>query len=279
MIAFNCSGCGLRLGVKEEFAGKKARCQRCGQICDVPEVAAVASLAATPDAGEVPDLHTVLPNEAAPAPANGPLPLPAPSEAEAGPDKEQRLIDFLAPSKEPGEIGRLGGYRVLKVLGVGGMGIVFHAEDTQLRRPVALKAMLPGLIVSPTVRQRFLQEARAAAAIQDDHVVTIYQVGEDRGIPFLAMQLLQGETLETRPKRQKRLPVSVVVRLGREIAGGPAAAHAHSLIHRDVKPANIWLEAGRDRVKILDFGLVRAAANEKGLTQSGAIIGTPGYLA
>src|SRR5262249_5252884 len=87
------------------------------------------------------------------------------------------------------------------------------------------------------------------------------------------------ETLETRLKRQKRLPVSVVVRLGREIAGGLAAAPAHSLIHRDVKPANIWLEAGRDRVKILDFGLVRAAANEKGLKPSGGIIGPPGYLA
>src|SRR5262249_35038997 len=147
------------------------------------------------------------------------------------------------------------------------------------RRPVALKALLPALSASPSCRARFLREAQAAAALQHDHVVTVYQVGEDRGVPFLAMQLLEGETLEARLRRSGRLPLRTALRVGREIAEGLAAAHARQLIHRDVKPGNIWLEAGRDRVKILDFGLARAAREESHLTQSGAVMGTPAYMA
>ena len=137
------------------------------------------------------------------------------------------LTEFLAPPHGPGEIGRLGPYRVLKVLGAGGMGVVFQAEDPQLQRLVALKAMLPALAASASARERFLREARAAAAVEHDHIVAIYQVGEDRGVPFLAMPLLKGEPLEDRLKRDKRLlPSAEVLRIGREIAAGLAAAHA-----------------------------------------------------
>ncbi len=186
---------------------------------------------------------------------------------------------FLAPPEEPGEIGRLGSYRVLKALGAGGMGVVFQAQDLHLRRPVALKVMKPALAANEGDRQRFLREARAAAAVAHDHIITIFQVGEDRGTPFLTMQFLEGETLEDRLKREGRLPLAEVLRLGRELAEGLAVAHEHGLIHRDIKPANVWLEAPRGRVKVLDFGLARPRGDEAHLTQSGAIVGTPAYMA
>jgi serine/threonine protein kinase len=159
------------------------------------------------------------------------------------------------------------------------MGVVYQALDPQLERLVALKAMLPALAASATARQRFLREARALAAIQHDHVVTVYSVGEDRAIPYLAMAFLAGESLEARLKREGRLPVPEVLRVGREIAEGLCAIHERGLIHRDVKPANLWLEAPSGRVKILDFGLARAAQGEPQLTQTGAIVGSPAFMA
>jgi serine/threonine protein kinase len=131
---------------------------------------------------------------------------------------------------------------VLKVLGAGGMGVVYKAEDPQLKRFVALKAMLPTLGASESARKRFLREAQSAAAIVHDHIVPIHQVGEDRGVPFVAMQFLEGEPLDERLKREGRLSVAEVLRIGRETAEGLAAAHDKNLIHRDIKPANIWLE-------------------------------------
>jgi hypothetical protein len=186
--------------------------------------------------------------------------------------------DFLAPPEAPGEIGRLASYRILKVLGSGGMGIVFHAEDVHLGRPVALKALRPALAASAAARQRFLREARSAAALADDHIIKIYHVGEDRGIPFLAMELLEGETLENRLRREGKLPASEVIRIGREVAAGLAAAHAQDLIHRDVTPANILLERATGKVKLVDFGLARAADDTAGLTGPGVLAGTPAYM-
>jgi serine/threonine protein kinase len=274
--------------VRDEWAGRSVRCGGCRNVVEAPGVAAALTVSGAP--GGADDSPTgPLAHEAPPAGTNGSPPAPA---------ADRELYEFLAPPGAADELGRLGGYRVLRILGSGGMGVVFEAEDIQLRRPVALKALLPALAVSSAARERFLREARAAAAVAHDHVVTIYQVGEDRGIPFLAMQLLPGETLETRLRREHRLPVVEVVRIGREVAEGLAAAHERGLIHRDIKPSNIWLEsrgdgrpAGRTeptgalpvatdyRVKLLDFGLARAAGAESRLTQSGAFVGTPGYLA
>jgi WD40 repeat protein len=187
---------------------------------------------------------------------------------------------LLAPPQEAGEIGRLGPYRVLKVLGAGGMGVVLQAEDPHLQRAVALKVMLPSVATNPESRERFLREARAAAAIEHDHIVAIYHVGEDRGVPFLVMPLLKGESLDERLRREVRLPVREVVRIGREVARGLAAAHERGLVHRDIKPGNIWLEGSRGRVKILDFGLARSTGgSDVALTQQGAIVGTPAYMA
>src|SRR5262249_13305024 len=140
------------------------------------------------------------------------------------------LHDFLAPAEATDELGRLGSYRVLKLLGAGGMGAVFQAEDTQLKRKVALKVMLPALAASESSRRRFLREAQAAAAISHDHIVHIYQVGEDRGVPFIAMQFLEGESLEDRLQREARLEVEEVLRIGREMALGLAAAQQRGMI-------------------------------------------------
>ena len=188
-------------------------------------------------------------------------------------------IDFLTPAEEADEIGRLGDYRVLEVLGIGGMGVVFRAEDPKLKRQVALKAMKPAVAASKSARDRFVREAQATAAIEHDNIVHIYQVGEDRNIPYIAMQFLRGESLQKRLEREKQLNQREVLRIGREVAAGLEAAHKRELVHRDIKPDNIWIEEETGRAKILDFGLVRASTDDAGLTQSGMVLGTPRYMA
>ncbi len=203
-------------------------------------------------------------------------------------EETRDVLAFLSPPQAPDELGRLCSYRILEVLGSGGMGVVFLAEDSQLKRPVALKVMRPGMAANQSARQRFLREARAMAALKHDRIVTIYQVDEDRGVPFLAMEHLQGETLHARLKRETLLPLDEAVRISGEIADALSAAHARGLIHRDIKPANIWLEkrpGEREvstpgcRVKLLDFGLARPAeGDDTQLTQTGVILGTPAFM-
>lgn len=187
-------------------------------------------------------------------------------------------LDQFAPPEAPDELGRLAGFRILKLLGSGGMGAVFLAEDVQLRRPVALKIIHRNFAAHSEASERFLREARAAAAIKHDHVVTIYQVGQERGVPFLAQELLTGEMLDDALKRQP-LELAETLRIGREIALGLAAAHERGLLHRDIKPSNVWLEDKRRRVKILDFGLARSREANAELTGPGVILGTPAYMA
>ncbi|MCI0683814.1 MAG: SUMF1/EgtB/PvdO family nonheme iron enzyme [Gemmataceae bacterium] len=203
----------------------------------------------------------------------------------AGGDSQENAdpASMLQPARGAGELGWLGTYRVLKVLGQGGMGIVFLAEDSVLKRPVALKVMRGALAERTSARQRFLREAQSAAAVHHGNVVTIYQAGEQAGIGFLAMELLHGESLDARLERENRLPIAMAVDLGRQIARGLAAAHARGLIHRDLKPGNIFLASGEPaltpQVKLLDFGLARAVADDAKLTQSGTVVGTPAYMA
>jgi tRNA A-37 threonylcarbamoyl transferase component Bud32 len=184
---------------------------------------------------------------------------------------------MLGPPQAPDEIGRLGSYRVLRELGSGGMGTVYEAEDVQLQRRVALKVINPRLAASPAARQALLREARAIAALEHEHVVTVHQAGEVDGVVFLVMQLLRGETLAERLRREGRLPVAEVVRIGREVAAALAGAHAAGLVHRDIKPGNLWLEAPSGRVKVLDFGVVQALNDEP--AQGRGVTGTPAYMA
>jgi formylglycine-generating enzyme required for sulfatase activity/serine/threonine protein kinase len=268
VIAVICP-CGKKVSVKAEHAGKKVRCGKCKRVLTV--------LSTVPEEeGEW--LASAQPNE---------------QTLDEVPKPKRDLCAFLAPAQSADELGRLGPYRVLKVLGAGGMGVVFKAEDPGLKRFVALKAMLPTVAENASAKDRFLREARTAAALKHDHVVNIHQVGEDRGVPYLAMEFLAGESLEDRLRREVRLSVAETLRIGRELADGLAAAHEQGLIHRDIKPANVWMESrsmrrkagatdvsnpSSSRAKILDFGLARGA-DDASITQSGAILGTPSYMA
>ncbi|MBI3862752.1 MAG: protein kinase [Planctomycetia bacterium] len=190
----------------------------------------------------------------------------------------QTVILRVSPTIEIPD--RIGDYRILGFLGQGGMGVVYLAEDQRLKRRVALKVMKPELAADPRARRRFLREAQSAAAIEHDNLVTIFQVGEDGELPFLAMPLLKGQTLDQRLKTGPPLTLPQIVRIGRHAAAGLAAAHERGLIHRDIKPANLWLESEYgDRVKILDFGLALPAETDGHLTQSGTVVGTPAYMA
>ncbi|GIW82226.1 MAG: hypothetical protein KatS3mg105_4033 [Gemmatales bacterium] len=247
MISFQCPSCKKQLSVKDELAGRRGSCPQCKKpiVVPVPETIGV-------DAGDAP----------------------------SSPQVKGSKLDFLSPAKEPDELGRLGNYRVLKILGSGGMGMVLQAEDPLLKRSIALKVMRPEVAANETSRKRFLREARATAAIESDYIVQIHQVGVERNVPFIAMQFLKGEPLDQRLKRVGKLPIEDSIRIAKQTALGLAAAHEHGLIHRDIKPANIWLEAKTDRVKIVDFGLARAAeGDDVQITKTGTILGTPAYMA
>ncbi len=195
-------------------------------------------------------------------------------------------LDFLAPAQEEGELGRLGSYRVLEVLGRGGMGMVVLAHDPSLDRMAALKVMLPDFAATASAKTRFLREARAAAKLKSDHIVSIFHVGEDRGVPFLAMELLKGNSLDRLLTKNVALHPQHILRIGIGVAKGLAIAHEKGLIHRDVKPSNIWLESDStdgvlenfSRAKLLDFGVARVQKEDMNLTQSGAIVGTPAFM-
>lgn len=206
----------------------------------------------------------------------------------AGPDDHATLAGPAGPAS-PASLsggpefppGTLGNYHILRKLGEGGMGLVYEAEDSVLKRRVALKLMKPAAAANPDYRARFLREAQAAARVAHDHICPIYQVGESAGTPFLAMPLLQGETLDQRMARGPLEP-EMALQIMLQTAEGLAAAHEAGLIHRDVKPSNIWLEArpnGEFRVRLLDFGLARCEAEEAVITMTGTIMGTPAYMA
>jgi serine/threonine protein kinase/Leucine-rich repeat (LRR) protein len=187
---------------------------------------------------------------------------------------------FAAPSHD-GDIGRLGKYRIQKELGRGGMGAVYLAFDERLQRKVALKVMLPRAAADATARERFLREARAAAQISSDHVVNIFEADEIDGTPYIALQFLQGYPLDEYLRKKGDLTIPQVVRIAADTALGLSKAHKLGIVHRDIKPGNLWLEAPAGRVKILDFGLAKPVVGSEAaeLTGSGAVMGTPAYMA
>ena len=186
-------------------------------------------------------------------------------------------LDFLDPPANPGSLGRLGPYDVTEVLGRGGFGIVLKAFDTALSRFVAIKVLASELAVSAAARNRFAREARAAAAVVHENVVAIHSVDSWNGLPYLVMPCIAGCSLQERVDRDGPLAVKEVLRVGMQAALGLAAAHDQGLVHRDVKPSNILLENGVERVKLSDFGLARAV-DDASQTQSGVVAGTPQYM-
>lgn len=187
---------------------------------------------------------------------------------------------FLQPPQGPVEIGRLGDYRILSKLGEGGMGFVFRGEEMSLKRFVALKVMRPEVAAKPSAAERFLREGRAAAALKSDHIITIYRADTANGVPYLAMEFLEGQPLDVwlkGLKNQASLPHAL--RITRDTLRGLAVAHEKGLIHRDIKPANLWIEKDTSRIKILDFGLTRSNESDEQITADGTVVGTPAFMA
>lgn len=184
---------------------------------------------------------------------------------------------FLDPPRHPEMLGRVGKYEVEREIGRGGMGIVLKGFDSELNRPVAIKLLAPHLASSGTARQRFIREARAAAAVVHDNVVAIHGIENDGPLPAIVMPLISGASLQDHIERHGPMDAVDVVRIGIQVAAGLAAAHEQGLVHRDIKPANILLENELTRVQITDFGLARAA-HDANLTRSGVIAGTPHFM-
>ena len=209
--------------------------------------------------------------------ALAPEPQGAPTGIDSGPSDGAESLSFLEPSDKPGHLGRLGHYEIWQVIGKGGFGIVLKGFDERLHRVVAIKVLIPAYAANGSARKRFIREAQTAAAIKNEHVVGIYDVEKDAQPPYLAMEMIDGISLQDKLDKHGPLSVKEILRIGVQMAEGLAAAHKQGLVHRDIKPANILLENGVERVKITDFGLARAV-DDASVTQSGTVAGTPMYM-
>src|SRR5436190_5511738 len=184
---------------------------------------------------------------------------------------------------------QLGPYKILSLIGAGGMGEVYKAQDTRLNRTVAIKVLPQEISAKPEAKARLEREAQVIAALNHPHICTLYDVGEQDGTNFLVMELLEGETLAQRLERGP-LPIDQELRFAIEIADALDKAHRHGIVHRDLKPSNVMIT--KSGVKLLDFGLaklrradgapiqgLRDASTDSGLTLQGTIQGTLQYMA
>src|SRR5262245_24437691 len=188
------------------------------------------------------------------------------------------VVSLLTPSDDPAMLGRLGGYEIVGVIGRGGMGIVLKGFDRVLNRNVAVKVLDPALADISAARHRFAREARAMAAVSHEHVVPVFAVNEQGTLPYFVMEYVPGGTLESRLTHEGQFDPVEIVRVGVQVANALSAAHRQGLVHRDIKPNNILLDTGTERVRVADFGLARAL-NDATFTRSGLLAGTPQYMA
>jgi serine/threonine-protein kinase len=171
-------------------------------------------------------------------------------------------------------------YTIEGEIGRGGMGVVYRARDERLQRRVAIKVLPPELAFQQDIRQRFTREAQTAARLSHPHIVPIHSVGESHGLVYFVMGYVDGESVAARIRRKGHLPVEEARRIMMETADALSAAHAYSVIHRDIKPDNILLEGTRGRVMVTDFGIAKAlsATPQATLTGIGVAIGTPAFM-
>jgi serine/threonine-protein kinase len=171
-------------------------------------------------------------------------------------------------------------YTIEGEVGRGGMGVVYRARDERLQRRVAIKVLPPELAFQKDIRERFTREAQTAAKLSHPHIVPIHTVGEGQGLVYFVMGYVDGESVAARIRRRGKLPVDEALRIMSEAADALSAAHALSIIHRDIKPDNILLEGSRGRVMVTDFGIAKALSSTSGatLTGAGVAIGTPAFM-
>jgi serine/threonine-protein kinase len=191
----------------------------------------------------------------------------------------------LYTGRPSGLIGaQIASYRIERVIGRGGMAVVYRAKDLRLDRTVALKLIAPERARDDTFRRRFTHESRVAAAIDHPHIVPIYEAGETNGVLYIAMRYVSGQDLRAMLDREGPLPVATALRIAAQVASALDAAHEHDLVHRDVKPGNILVAAGTDsdhpeHVYLTDFGLTKRAQALTGFTTDGEFVGTVDYMA
>ena len=175
---------------------------------------------------------------------------------------------------------RIAGYRLEEQIGKGGMAVVFRALDERLGRPVALKVLAPALSADEAFRRRFIRECQLAAAVDDPHIIPVFEAGDADGVLFIAMRYVPGGDVGTLVRRLGPLPPARAVAIISAVASALDAAHAAGLVHRDVKPANMLIDArpGRpDHVYLSDFGLTKGSLSAVSLTGTGHFMGTLDY--
>lgn len=198
-------------------------------------------------------------------------------------ERDDEWRELVTPDPErPDLLGRIGDYEILRVVAAGGMGMVFQARDPKLGRLVALKGLSPALAAAASARERFIREARAAASVEHPNVLPIFGIHEGGGdcpVPWFAMAWADGGSLEELlEKSGGKLPFDRVLGFAKQIAAALEAAHAKGLVHRDIKPGNILLDAAGERLWVADFGIARSA-DDPALTYAGHVAGTPEYMA
>ena len=181
----------------------------------------------------------------------------------------------MASELQPGDV--FAGHRIDGVTGRGGMGVVYRAMQLDLRRMIALKLIAPSLAQDPGFRERFIRETRVAAKIDHPNVIPVYYAGEEEGRLFLAMRYVEGDDVRTLLRREGKLPPRRAASIVGQVAGALDAAHAHGIVHRDVKPANILLDTG-DHAYLTDFGLTKRVHSTSGVTHAGGWVGTLGFV-
>jgi len=258
--------CRTEYKVQQESLGGRATCKKCGTSFTL-QLSTGDTLAPKPAAGD----PSPKPGDAAAAiPAQPVQGSPKPPSEKAKPPR--------APGAAAVPLPKIGRYVVKRRLGAGAMGEVWLARDPDLERDVAIKTLRREYAQDPDYLRRFLREARSAAQLHHQNTVSIYQVGAEKDMAFIAMEMVEGSSLDKVLKDRGPLPWREATQIIRDAARGLAVAHEIGVVHRDLKPANL-MYTSKGVTKVVDFGLARAGATDSQITQKGAMLGTPAFMA